>query len=84
MEEAAEKLNFEEAARLRDRVAALEHALEKQNVDWGGTKDQDVLGVYAHDDNYQLCVLFVRGGKLLGSKSNGSGRTYFILFDSVL
>ena len=69
MEEAAEKLNFEEAARLRDRVAALEHALEKQNVDWGGTKDQDVLGVYAHDDNYQLCVLFVRGGKLLGSKS---------------
>jgi excinuclease ABC subunit C len=69
MEEAAEKLNFEEAARLRDRVAALEHALEKQNVDWGGTKDQDVLGIYAHDDNYQLCVLFVRGGKLLGSKS---------------
>jgi len=69
MEEAAENLNFEEAARLRDRVAALEHALEKQNVDWGGTKDQDVLGVYAHDDSYQLCILFVRGGKLLGSKS---------------
>lgn len=69
MEEASENLNFEEAARLRDRVAALEHALEKQNVDWGGTKDQDVLGVYAHDDNYQLCILFVRGGKLLGSKS---------------
>jgi excinuclease ABC subunit C len=71
MEEAAQNLNFEEAARLRDRVAALEHALEKQNVDcdWGGTKDQDVLGVYAHEDNYQLCILFVRGGKLLGSKS---------------
>jgi excinuclease ABC subunit C len=69
MEEAAENLNFEEAARLRDRVAALEHALEKQNVDWGGTKDQDVLGVYTHDGNYQLCILFVRGGKLLGSKS---------------
>jgi excinuclease ABC subunit C len=68
MEEAAQDLNFEEAARLRDRVAALEHALEKQNVDWGGTKDQDVLGVYAHGDNYQLCILFVRGGKLLGSK----------------
>jgi len=69
MEEAAENLNFEEAARLRDRIGALEHALEKQNVDWGGTKDQDVLGVYAHDDSYQLCILFVRGGKLLGSKS---------------
>jgi excinuclease ABC subunit C len=69
MEEAAENLNFEEAVRLRDRVAALEHALEKQNVDWGGTRDQDVLGVYNHDDSYQLCILFVRGGKLLGSKS---------------
>jgi excinuclease ABC subunit C len=69
MEEAAENLDFEEAARLRDRVAALEHALEKQNVDWGGTKDQDVWGVYNHEDNYQPCILFVREGKLLGSKS---------------
>ena len=69
MEEAAQNLNFEEAARLRDRVAAIEHTLEKQNVDWGGINDQDVLGAYAHDDNYQLCILFVRGGKLLGSKS---------------
>jgi len=69
MEEAAQNLNFEEAACLRDRIGSLEHALEKQNVDWGGTKDQDVLGVYAHDDSYQLCILFVRGGKLMGSKS---------------
>jgi excinuclease ABC subunit C len=69
MNEASENLNYEEAARLRDRVAALEHALEKQNVDWGSSKDQDVIGLYAHDDNYQICILFVRGGKLLGSKS---------------
>jgi excinuclease ABC subunit C len=69
MDEASRELNYEEAARLRDRIGALEHALERQNVDWGGTKDQDVLGVYAHDNNYQLCILFVRGGKLLGSKS---------------
>ena len=62
-------MNYEEAARLRDRIGALKHALEKQNVDWGGTQDQDVLGVYADDDRYQLCILFVRGGKLLGSKS---------------
>jgi excinuclease ABC subunit C len=69
MEEAAQNLNFEEAALLRDRIGALEHALEKQNVDWAGTKDQDVLGVYVHGDAYQLCILFVRAGKLLGSKS---------------
>ncbi|MGB5217734.1 MAG: excinuclease ABC subunit UvrC [Smithella sp.] len=69
MNEASQELIFEEAARLRDRIAALEHALEKQNVDWGDDKDQDVVGLYEHDNNYQLCILFVRGGKLLGSKS---------------
>ena len=69
MNEASMELNYEEAARLRDRVAALEHALEKQNVDWGGAKDQDVLGLYEQNNNYQICILFVRLGKLLGSKS---------------
>lgn len=69
MNEASQELNFEEAARLRDRLTALEHALEKQNVDWSGEKDQDVVGSYAQDNHYQLCILFVRGGKLLGSKS---------------
>jgi excinuclease ABC subunit C len=69
MLEASENLYYEEAACLRDRIEALEHALEKQNVDWGGDKDQDVVGLYEHDNNYQLCILFVRGGKLLGSKS---------------
>ncbi|KUG22008.1 excinuclease abc subunit c [hydrocarbon metagenome] len=69
MDEASDALNYEEAARLRDRIAALEHALEKQNVDWGSEKDQDVVGLFSQDDNYQICILFVRGGKLLGSKS---------------
>jgi excinuclease ABC subunit C len=69
MNEASQELNFEEAARLRDRIAALEHALERQNVDWGSEKDQDVIGICAQEGNYQLCILFVRGGKLLGSKS---------------
>jgi excinuclease ABC subunit C len=69
MHEASNELNYEEAARLRDRIAALENALEKQNVEWGDTQDQDVIGLYEQESNYQLCVLFVRGGKLLGSKS---------------
>ncbi len=69
MEEAAGELNYEEAAHLRDRIGALNHALEKQNVDWGGDQDQDVFGVYDEGDTYQLCILFVRCGKLIGSKS---------------
>ena len=69
MEEAAQDLNYEEAACLRDRIGAIELALEKQNVDWGGAQDQDVLGIHDDQDTNQLCILFVRGGKLLGSKS---------------
>ncbi len=69
MGEAAQNLNYEEAARLRDRIGALEHVLEKQNVDWAGQHDLDILGVYGYDDVYQVCILFVRAGKLLGSKS---------------
>ena len=73
-------------------------ALARWNTRWkskmwigAAQQDQDVLGVYAHDDNYQLCILFVRGGKLLGSKSFAPvkmkmdhDRNYFILPDSVL
>ena len=69
MEDSAEALNFEDAARLRDRVSALEHALEKQHVDGADQQDSDVLGVFVSDDEYSLCLLYVRGGKLLGSKS---------------
>ena len=69
MQEAADGLKFEEAARLRDRVTALEHALEKQNVDWGDDSDHDVLGLYGEGEAWQLCLLFVRAGKLLGSRA---------------
>ena len=69
MEEASQNLNYEDATRLRDRITSLEHVLEKQNVDWGSAQDQDVLGIYAEEDAYSICILFIRGGKLLGSKS---------------
>jgi excinuclease ABC subunit C len=75
MHQASDDLHFEEAARLRDRIAALEHALEKQHVDGGDDSDQDVLGVYQEADTWQLCVLFVRAGKLLGSRSFAPVRT---------
>ena len=69
MQEASQNLNYEEAARLRDRIGAVERTLEKQNVDWAQSQDIDVLGIYASKDYFQVCILFIRGGKLLGSKS---------------
>jgi excinuclease ABC subunit C len=69
MAEASQNLDYEEAARLRDRIAALDHVLEKQNVDWAAGRNQDVFGVYETAGYFQLCVLFIRDGKLLGKKS---------------
>ena len=69
MSEAAQSLRYEDAARLRDRIGALEHALERQHVDAGGAADQDVLGVHSDSGTHRVCILFVREGKLLGSKS---------------
>lgn len=69
MGKAAESLDYEEAARLRDRIAALEHVLEKQYVDLPEGEDKDVLGVFANEDVYSFCLLYVRAGKITGSKS---------------
>lgn len=69
MADAADNLRYEDAARLRDRIVALRHVLEKQYVDSTDRRECDVVGVYVEADVYSLCVLFIRDGKLLGSKS---------------
>ncbi len=73
MEEAAEHLNFEEAARLRDHIKAVERILEKQRViSTEGQDDQDVIALASGDDETCALVFFFRGGKLVG-------REFFIL-----
>src|SRR5579871_5471067 len=69
MEEAAENLEFERAARLRDRVQGVEEALQRQRVITTDMVDQDVIAVV--EDNTGLngaCVqmFYIRGGKLIG------------------
>ncbi|HLI08435.1 MAG TPA: excinuclease ABC subunit UvrC [Ktedonobacteraceae bacterium] len=73
MEEAAENLNFEEAARIRDRIKAVENILEKQRIiSTEGQDDQDVIALASGDDETCAQVFFFRSGKLIG-------REYFIL-----
>ena len=73
MEEAAENLNFEEAARIRDRMKAVETILEKQRIiNTEGQDDQDVIALASGDDETCAQVFFFRSGKLVG-------REYFIL-----
>src|SRR5271155_3692962 len=65
----ADLLEFEEAARLRDRVRAIEKTVERQTVlhHWGG--DQDVFGLYRQGGFIEAIVLMVRNGKLTSTRS---------------
>lgn len=68
MKTAAEGLNFEEAAMLRDRMAAIATTLEKQRISSSLFKDQDVFGLYREDNQTQILVFHIRQGRLLGKK----------------
>jgi len=68
MEAAAEREEFEEAARLRDRLFKIERMLEKQRITQISAADQDVIGLSRQGAAVDLQILFVRGGLLIGRK----------------
>jgi excinuclease ABC subunit C len=68
MDAAAAREDFEEAARLRDRIFKIERTLERQRITQTASIDQDVIGVARHGTSVDLQVLFVRGGLLIGRK----------------
>ncbi|THJ20364.1 MAG: excinuclease ABC subunit UvrC [Nitrospira sp. CG24D] len=65
---AAEREEFEEAARLRDRLFKIERTLEKQRITQTAATDQDVIGLARQGTAVDLQLLFVRGGLLIGRK----------------
>lgn len=67
MEAASAQLEFEQAAMLRDRIAALRHVQETQAVSKEGG-EADIFAVAAKPGGACVQVLFVRGGRVLGSK----------------
>jgi excinuclease ABC subunit C len=68
MDAAATREDFEEAARLRDRIFKIERTLERQRITQTASIDQDVIGIARHGTSVDLQVLFVRGGLLIGRK----------------
>lgn len=68
MENASKALNFEEAARIRDQIQAVRRVTERQFVS-GNSDDLDVIGVAFESGMACLHVLFIRQGKVLGSRS---------------
>src|SRR5712692_4778738 len=68
MNAAAEREDFEEAARIRDRIFKIERTLERQRVAQTEIVDQDVVGLARHGAAADIQMLFVRGGLLVGRK----------------
>ena len=71
---AAEKLQFEQAARLRDQLVAVEKVTEKQNI-VTGAGDQDAIGLARSALGTCIQVFFIRNGKMVG-------RDHFLLTGS--
>ena len=68
MEDSAERLLFEKAARLRDQVQAVQRVIERQKVVSRTLVDQDAVALVADDGNACAQMLFIRGGKLIGQE----------------
>jgi len=68
MTEASEKMEYERAAELRDRIAKIEGAFEKQKIISPGFENQDVLGLASEGGHLDIQALFVRNGMLIGRK----------------
>jgi excinuclease ABC subunit C len=70
MHEASQALRFEEAGRIYRRIGAIERTIERQKVTSGQERDQDIFGFYREADSVEIQRLTIRGGKLLGGKSD--------------
>ncbi len=70
MDDASSSLRFEDAARLRDQLQAVERSLEKQRVLMADRADRDVVGLYREGPDLVVQVLSMRAGKLQDSRSH--------------
>jgi excinuclease ABC subunit C len=66
METAAAELQFERAARLRDQINAIK-SIQAGQVMSRGEGDFDAVALYSDNNQYCVAVVFVRGGRNLGS-----------------
>jgi excinuclease ABC subunit C len=72
MEKAAEELQFERAASIRDQLQAIQKIVERQKIILSEHVDSDVIAMARSNGDACVQVFFIRGGKLIG-------RDYFLL-----
>ncbi len=69
MAQAAEQKLFEKAARIRDKLFAIQSITEKQKVDEQGRPDTDIVNFTADIGHVYFNVIMIRGGKLINQES---------------
>ena len=66
---ASENMEFERAAALRDKIAAIKSVAEKQKISNTGLGDADVIGFVRAYEECLVQVFFIRGGKMTGREN---------------
>lgn len=75
MEKAAESLQFEKAAALRDKINAIKKITEKQKIITSNFENEDFISIYKDEKDVCVQVFFLREGKIVG-------REHFIIENS--
>ncbi len=75
MEKAAENLEFEKAAMLRDKINIIEKIGEKQKIILNNFDNEDYISLYSDGKDTCFQVFFLRNGKIVG-------REHFIIEDT--
>lgn len=68
MEQAAEKLEFERAASIRDKISGIHQMEKKQKIVSDRHSDEDVIGFYSQENRTFAEVFFIRSGRLIGRR----------------
>ena len=76
MEECAEKLEFEKAAQLRDRISAIQKAEQSQHIYSSKKTDYDVMAAAVNMDLCSIAVVKYRGGRLVDKENFFIGEEY--------
>lgn len=66
MEEAAEKLDFEEAIRCRELLNSVKKVAQKQKITDSDGEDKDIIALAKEEEDAVVQVFFIRGGRLIG------------------
>ena len=68
MQAASKEMEYEKAARLRDRLAGVQRAIEKQQMVGERDEDLDIIGLVDDDLEAAVQVFYVRKGRVVGRK----------------